>query len=262
MIARVAMQTLSAQLDPLWAPGDDPIDRWRKRMSTAEDRVESIRMIRDSAAGLAPRIGDLRRIRALRFTEPGFDRDVWRQMCEMGWPGLMVSEADGGSGLGVSEFCALCEELGASLMPEPLIPVAFSAMLLSGDHLAGVLSGERIVLPAWQEKPHSIELVGDCELSGGNVSGRKVFVTMAAGADAFLVTTHGGLALVDRAARGVHIASTTAQDGGNFATVTFDDAPAEAIGGDASEALEAAALATGAYLLGAMDRVFGITMEY
>ena len=56
-------------------------------------------------------------IRALRFTEPGFDRDVWRQMCEMGWPGLMVSEDHGGSGLGVREFCALTEELGASLMP-------------------------------------------------------------------------------------------------------------------------------------------------
>ena len=40
-----------------------------------DDRSESLRMIRDSAAGLAPRTGDLRRIRALRFTEPGFDRD-------------------------------------------------------------------------------------------------------------------------------------------------------------------------------------------
>ena len=82
-----------------------------------DDRSESLRMIRDSASGLAPRVGDLRRIRALRFTEPGFDRGVWRQMCEMGWPGLLVSEDHGGSGLGVREFCALTEELGASLVP-------------------------------------------------------------------------------------------------------------------------------------------------
>src|SRR5580692_9813608 len=124
----------------------------RTRMTTAEERSESLRMIRDSAAGLAPRTGDLRRIRALRFAEPGFDRDVWRQMCEMGWPGLLVSEDLGGSGLGVQEFCALAEELGASLVPEPLIPATFAAMLLPADHLGSVLSGERIVLPAWQEQ--------------------------------------------------------------------------------------------------------------
>jgi alkylation response protein AidB-like acyl-CoA dehydrogenase len=227
-----------------------------------EDRSESLRMIRDSAAGLAPRTGDLRRIRALRFTEPGFDRGVWREMCEMGWPGLMVSEDNGGSGLGVQEFCALTEELGASLLPEPLIPAAFAATLLPGDHLASVLSGERIVLPAWQEKPHSVDLTGTTALSGGKLNGRKMFVAMAAGADAFLVTVAGGLALVERDAPGVHVVSTQAQDGGNFATVTFDNAPAVAVAGDASEALEVAALATSAYLLGAMERVFGITLEY
>ncbi len=164
-----------------------------------DDRSESLRMIRDSAAGLA-HLGrrGLRRIRALRFTEPGFDRDVWRQMCEMGWPGLLVSEELGGSGLGVQEFCALTEELGASLVPEPLIPAAFAAMLLPADHLEPVLSGERIVLPAWQEKPHSISLIGDCALSDGRLHGRKMFVAMAAGADAFLVTVAGGLAMVER----------------------------------------------------------------
>src|SRR3984957_5763232 len=168
-----------------------------------EDRSESLRMIRDSAAGLAPRAGDLRRIRALRFTEPGFDRDVWRQMCEMGGPGLLVSEELGGSGLGVQEFCALTEELGASLMPEPLIPAAFAAMLLPADHLGSVLSGERIVLPAWQEQPHSISLTGSCVLSGGRMHGRKMFVSMAAGADAFLVTVAGGVAMVERDSPGV-----------------------------------------------------------
>ncbi len=228
----------------------------------AEDREESLRMIRDSAAGLAPRTGDFRRVRAARFTEPGFDRDVWRQMCEMGWPGLLVPEKHGGSGLGVQEFCALTEELGASLLPEPLIPATFAATLLTGDALAPVLSGERIVLPAWQEKPHSISLTGATTLSGGKLNGQKLFVPLAAGADAFLVTVAGGLALVDRAAPGVHLRSAQTQDGGTVATVTFTDAPAEALPGDAAEALEAAALATAAYLLGAMDRVFGITLEY
>jgi alkylation response protein AidB-like acyl-CoA dehydrogenase len=183
-------------------------------------------------------------------------------MCEMGWPGLLVSEEHGGSGLGVQEFCALTEELGASLLPEPLIPATFAAMLLPGDHLGVVLSGERIVLPAWQEQPHCIDPVGACVLQDGRLDGRKMFVAMATGADAFLVTVRDGLALVERDSPGVHVVSTQAQDGGNFATVTFDNAPALALPGDASAALDVAALATGAYLLGAMDRVFGITLEY
>src|SRR3984957_15518012 len=138
-----------------------------------EDRSESLRMIRDSAAGLAPRTGDMRRIRGLRFTEPGFDRDVWRQMCEMGWPGLMVSEDHGGSGLGMREFCALTEELGASLMPEPLITAAMAARLLPESHLSDVLTGDRIVLPAWQEAPHSIDTAtGGTVSSNGKVTGK------------------------------------------------------------------------------------------
>ncbi len=232
-------------------------------MTSADDRGESLRMIRDSAAGIAPRNSDLKRIRALRFGEPGFDRGVWREMCEMGWLGLLVPEDQGGSGLGVQEFCALAEELGAALIPEPLIAAAMAAQLLPSDLLPDVLAGERIVLPAWQEKPLSIDLAtGGTVFSNGRVTGKKIFVSMAAGADAFLVTVPDGLALVDRNAAGVHLECQTAQDGGNSGTLTLDNAPAVFVAGNADRAFETACMATSAYLLGVMDRVFGMTMEY
>ena len=232
-------------------------------MTTAEDRGESLRMIRDSAAGIAPRTGDFRRIRALRFTEPGFDRAVFQEMAQMGWLGLLLPEDAGGSGLGVSEFCALSEEIGASLLPEPLISAAMTAMLLPQSHLSDVLSGERIVLPAWQEKPLSLDVAdGGTTVANGRVTGKKLFVGMAAGADAFLVSTTGGLALVDRSASGVHLELTQTQDGGNTGTLTLVDVPAEVFPGDAAAAREVATLATAAYLLGVMDRVFGMTMDY
>ena len=122
------------------------------------DPPEHLQMIKDSAAGIAPRKGDYKRIRALRFTEPGFDRAIWREMCNMGWLGMRIPEDSGGAGLGMREFCGLAEELGNGLVPEPLIPAAMAAQLLPADHLADVLSGDRIVLPAWQEKPNSIAL--------------------------------------------------------------------------------------------------------
>ena len=155
------------------------------------DTLEHLQMLKDSAAGIAPRTGDLKRIRALRFTEPGFDRGTWREMCEMGWLGLRIPEDAGGSGLGSREFCGLAEELGAGLVPEPLIPAAMAAQFLPPDHLATALAGERIVLPAWQEKPNSIDLTGETVLRNGRLSGRKMFIPMAAGADAFLVTAAG-----------------------------------------------------------------------
>ena len=98
------------------------------------DPLEHIGMLKDSAAGIAPRKGDLKRIRALRFTQPGFDREMWRKMCDMGWLGLRVTEDAGGSGLGVRELCSLAEELGAGLVPEPLIPAAMAAVLLPAEH--------------------------------------------------------------------------------------------------------------------------------
>src|SRR5262245_51818828 len=128
-------------------------------MSVAEtsndERAENIRMIRDSAGAIVPR-GDLARIRALRFTEPGFDRAVWRQMCELGWLGLRVPEARGGAGLGMAEYCALAEECGAGLLLEPLIAGAMAAALITGAPLAQLLAGETIVIPAWQERPNSL----------------------------------------------------------------------------------------------------------
>ena len=226
------------------------------------DPLEHLQMLKDSAAGIAPRKGDLKRIRALRFTEPGFDRGTWRDMCEMGWLGLRIPENDGGSGLGAREFCGLAEELGAGLVPEPLIAAAMAAQLLPADQLAPVLAGERIGLAAWQEKPNSIDLIGDTVLQGDRLSGRKLFIPMAAGADAFLVTVPGGLALVERDAPGVSLEIQQTQDGGNFGTLILDNARAEAIEGDATEALEHTIMASAAYLFGLMDRAFSITLDY
>lgn len=226
------------------------------------DPLEHLQMIKDSAAGIAPRKGDFKRIRALRFTEPGFDRAVWREMCNMGWIGMRIPEDSGGAGLGVREFCGLAEELGGGLVPEPLIQAAMAAQLLPPDHLPDVLSGDRIVLPAWQEKPNSIDFLGDTRLRNGKLTGRKTFIPTAAGADAFLVTVPGGLALVERTAPGVTLDIQQTQDGGNFGTLSLDNAPAEAIEGDPTDALDATIMATSAYMFGMIDRAFAITLDY
>ena len=227
-----------------------------------DDRADSIRLIRDSAAGIAPRTGDLRRIRALRFQTPGFDRSVWAQMCDMGWPGLLVPEDHGGAGLGMGAYCALAEELGAALAPEPMIGASMCAAVLRGDALSRLLDGRMLVLPAWQERANRFDVGTETIIADGRVTGTKLFIPAAGGADGFLVAGRDGLALVAADAAGVSRRLEKTQDGGEFGTLVLDGAPCTPVAGDLSEALDQAALATAAYLLGAMDRAFALTLDY
>ncbi len=217
------------------------------------DHAESIRMVRDSAAGIADGVA---RARSQRFTMPDFSTEVWRQMGELGWIGLAVPEAAGGSGLGMAEMCALCEELGRALSPEPLIGAALSAALLAeaGERevLAKLLAGKALVLTAWQDRANTLT---PC-VAADTV---RRFIPMGAGATHFLVPIGDGLQLVEAAA--CETAHEATHDGGHLTTLR---APAGKVVGSAAlaPALDRAALATAAYLLGGMEAGFALTLEY
>ena len=219
---------------------------------------ESLRLIRDSAAAIAPR-GDVRRVRPLRTSELGYDPAVLCQMGEMGWIGLRVPEAAGGAGLGMAELCVVAEELGAALAPEPLIACAVSAQLRPDP---AVLAGEAVVPLAWQERPDQLDAAPDTIFDGGRVTGRKLFVPAPVSASAFLVTTQAGLVLVRREAPGVTLDVARLQDGGQVATANFDAVPGELADGDPANALEDATLATAAMLLGVMEQAFALTLDF
>lgn len=227
------------------------------------DRQESIRMIRESAAAVAPPGGDSKRIRALRMQMPGFDQAVWRQMGELGWIGLRVPEAAGGAGLGLGEAGALAEELGAGLAPEPLIPAAISAALLAAagaqKELAALLAGETLVLTAWQEKADTLAVPGTADAP-------RRFIPFAGGADAFLLPVREGakLALYWQDAAGAALETEFTYDGGHVGTLrpTPTRKLADDVGAVLEQALEDAALATAFTLLGGAERAFAMTLDY
>ncbi|WP_353181402.1 acyl-CoA dehydrogenase family protein [Bosea sp. (in: a-proteobacteria)] len=231
-------------------------------MGLDEERLENVRMLRESAAAVADR-NDLSRPRALRFRQPGFDRETWRQMAELGWLGLRLPEERGGAGLGMAELIALAEEMGAALAPEPYVSGLMAMEMLDGAPLEAALTGERIILAAWQEKPRQLD-DDDLETSfvAGRVSGRKLHVPMAAGADAFAVTTQQGVAIVDSKDPGLTIAVTGAQDGGHWGTLTFEGARGEPGRTPRDGWLDEAVLATAATLLGIVDTALERTVEY
>lgn len=230
-------------------------------MTESSDLDGAIEMIRRSAAGIADR-QSLNRIRGLRFTMPGFDRSVWNDMCEMGWPGLRVSEQRGGVGMGLSAYCALTEELGAALAPEPLIGAALAAALVDDDTLDLLLSGVSLVLPAWQDERDAFGPTADLRVECGRLYGRKLQVKMAEGADAFLAVGRSMSWLIDANAPGVCLETAETQDGGHVGTLILEGVTGRPIARDPAPALAEACLATSAYLLGLMDAALAKTVEY
>ena len=82
------------------------------------------RMLAEAARGWLARTCPLSVVRKLETQEAGFDRDQWRAVADLGWPGLLLPEDHGGGGRGMVDFVVLCEELGRALFPSPLIPSA------------------------------------------------------------------------------------------------------------------------------------------
>jgi alkylation response protein AidB-like acyl-CoA dehydrogenase len=234
-------------------------------MSTAmtDDRAESLRMIRDSAAAVVPSDGNLERVRRLRYGLPGIDPATWAEMGALGWIGLRLPEEAGGIGLGMSEACALYEELGRALVPEPLVAGALSARLLAaiGDEslLPALLAGESLALTAWQQRPDTLEAAGDAEAP-------RLFIPMAAAASHVLLPVREGAALVLYTTEAPATEIQKTQDGGHYGTLRPDLGAARRLEGDIAavlpEALDEAALGTAAYLLGLMERAFAMTLDY
>ncbi len=227
----------------------------------------TLAMIRSSARAFLTQHGGLRRIRALRFDEPGFDRADWVRMAELGWLRLRLGEAQGGMGLGMTELCGLCEELGAQLAPEPVIGALLSASLLAASgvpagRLEPHLSGRRLILTAWQETLDGLDVPGSPQLG-------RLFVPYGFAADALLVPVQGagGLSLLEIDPRDVEFIALRTQDGGHVCTV--QPAPrfaglllAEDVRADMARALDEATLATAAYMLGLSDAAFALTLEH
>ena len=230
-----------------------------------EDPADNIRMLVESASAVVPVDGSLDRVRAVRFQTPGFSRDIWATLADMGWLGLRVGEAVGGLALGVREAIALSRVLGGGLVPEPYLGSLFALALLEkaglGAEIGSVLAGGTIVLPAWQGRANAMNPLAGVEVSGGRLYGTKIAV--GTGADQFAVTTPGGLVLVPCDAEGLTINQVAMHDGTFRATLTFEAVACDIHSCDPIDPiLSEAMLIHAGYLQGAAEQAFDITLEY
>ena len=80
------------------------------------------------------------------------DDALWKELCELGWPGIAIAEEHGGQGLGRIELSILCEELGRSLAPVPFLP---SVMAVDADRAGRLRRAARaLAAGARQRRDH------------------------------------------------------------------------------------------------------------
>lgn len=247
---------------------------------------EFLSMLTDSVAVFAR--ADPGRARRLRGTAPGFDRAAWRQMAEQGWLSIRIPEAQGGLGLGVDSAAAIAREMGRAALPEPFIAVGIMAATCLAraedatrwqEARAGLMAGERIATVAWQAERGSLEVEvpaisaardGEALLLNGTVR----FVPVPS-ADAFIVyakeTAGAALYWMPRGQQGLEMEQEACADGSCLARLTLTDVrvdPSSRLAGSASAAailrgaVDAGLVATAAELVGLMDGVLTMTLDY
>ena len=102
--------------------GSRHVDRHHRRPPVA--RRDGCRLP-PQAATRGARLGHCSRRRTRRC--PSW----WGELVELGWLGLHVPEAHGGSGYGLEELVVVVEELGRAVAPGPFVPTVIASAVLA-----------------------------------------------------------------------------------------------------------------------------------
>jgi alkylation response protein AidB-like acyl-CoA dehydrogenase len=142
----------------------------------------------------------IRLVRAMEEDEKGYDPNLWRQMAELGWLGLVLPESYGGTGGTMVDLVVLLEEFGRALVPGPFVPTAVLVglpILWAGSdqqkqaYLPRLVQGELIATLAWHEpsatsQPAGVETTADPQGEAYVLNGTKLCVPYAHVADYLL----------------------------------------------------------------------------
>jgi alkylation response protein AidB-like acyl-CoA dehydrogenase len=78
-------------------------------------------------------------VREMEKDEKGYSPQLWQDIANLGWPGLVFPENYGGSGMSFLDLSILLEEMGRACFPGPF----FSTVILGGLPILGVGSDEQ-----------------------------------------------------------------------------------------------------------------------
>jgi acyl-CoA dehydrogenase len=232
--------------------------------------------LRDQARKFLGEHASAPRVRRVLESDEPYDRQLWRGMVEMAWPGTAIPERYGGAGYGYLELCVIAEELGRSLAPTPFsssVYLATEALLLAGSedqktrYLPKLAAGQAIGCLALAEGLRAPTSGGmETRTRAGTVTGTKVPVADGDVADFAVVAARAGksrrsavsLFIVDLDAPGVTRTPVASIDPTRSqARLVFERAPAEPLGPPADGASLLARLLDRAAVLLAFEQLGG-----
>jgi len=240
------------------------------------DLGEDVRLLQQSTRELLERESPLSEARAvMEDSSDGFSKSLYGQLGELGYLSLLLPEDEGG--MGSLAFVAVMEEAGRHAFPGPLLDGVLATRALAAcdapdarEWKRRATAGESLVVLARSETAEVVSpspLAARC--SGGRAEGSKLFVPFGAQADALLVETRDGLALVARPGTGWRATPMPTLDHAQrFAEIELaNDAASLVADADGAAAILAdvdrlAALGAAAQLLGVMERCLEMTLDY
>ena len=257
---------------------------------------EEQQMLRDSAKDFAEQKTPVSHFRGLRDNKDplNWDKEIWKEMVDLGWSGILIPEEFGGSDFGLAGISVIMQEVGKTLTPSPLFATAvlgasaitsFGTQDQKSKYLPLIASGEITTALAVDEESHhapantitKAELVNDKWI----LNGKKKFVVDGASADVLIILarTSGAkgentgltLFILDANAKGVEVIKTDMADCRNYANIVLNNVAVDKTailgdqesGGEAvDKILDEGRIALASEMLGNSEAAFEMTIDY
>jgi alkylation response protein AidB-like acyl-CoA dehydrogenase len=151
-------------------------------------------------------------VRELETDEAGFSLELWRKSADLGWLGLNLPEAYGGTAMGAIDLVVLAKEMGRALYTSPYLPTVVQvggAIAAVGSeeqkqqYLPRIVAGDAVLGFAIQEASRHYDhraVATTAASTGGGfaLNGEKRFVAFANSAERILVVARTSGERADR----------------------------------------------------------------
>ena len=258
--------------------------------------TEEQEFLRDTAKDFAQERTPVAHFRELRDNNDQnlWDKEIWQEMVNLGWSGILIPEEFGGSNFGVAGISVILQECGKTLTPSPLFSTGvlgayaisnFGTQEQKEKYLPKIVNGEITTALAVDESSHhepsKTSLTSEKNKDNYILNGKKTFVIDGASADVLIVLTRtsgnsgelAGLTLfiIDSSADGLDKIKLDMADSRNYANINFNDVTcsnqdilgALETGGETVESiLDIGRIAISAEMLGNAESAFETTIEY
>src|SRR5947207_1255021 len=94
------------------------------------DLDDDQKLLVETVAAFVKKQSPVLRARKMREDARGWEPAVWRHMAEFGWLGVAFPEAVGGLGRSFVDAALILEQLGTTLVPEPVTPLLVAGTAL------------------------------------------------------------------------------------------------------------------------------------